>query len=400
MQAPPNRWATVLVGLLLALGFYFPTSLAETISVNLYLLSAAILLSILLALLLRKRGVLSVTAVANVAAINIIVLLCTLFSPLTAFAYGGYIPILLFSVLFCVSVRDIRLTAAARRLFDIANAINLTLALLLLVQVPVVTDFFLRYYAYGYEELVPYMLEEGKPVLTFGSHSLAGFFFYLLFYLTLQTFLRLGSKLNLLYAFCYLGLLISLSSFTALVFGAVAIVQLLMCVQWRKSALTAVAVSALVLLPAIVIVPRLDGFDNLKEDVIEVFRRQENGLLGRYSSSGGLSANLDYIVEHPFSPIGLGMSWQLWYADSGPVEYILKGSFPLLFSVYTGAFLFFRKNLISRRRALLLLSVFFAFELGYSNLQYLRTQYFLPFLVVYLNGLDTAAARLSEWRRA
>jgi hypothetical protein len=32
------------------------------------------------------------------------------------------------------------------------------------------------------------------------------------------------------------------------------------------------------------------------------------------------------------------------------------------------------------------------FEIGYSNLQYLRTQYFLPFLVVYLNWLDTEAA--------
>ena len=68
---------------------------------------------------------------------------------------------------------------------------------------------------------------------------------------------------------------------------------------------------------------------------------------------------------------------------------MLKGSFPLLFTVYAGAFLFFRKNLFSRSRAVFLFLVFLGFELGYSNLQYIRTQCFLPFLVVYLNGLDS-----------
>jgi hypothetical protein len=400
MPALPNRWATVLLALLLALGFYLPTSLAETISVKLYLMDGAMLLSILMALLLRKRGILSVLAVVNVALINVIVLACTLFSPLTEYAYGGYIPILLFSVLFCVNVKDIRLTVTTRRLFDAANAINLALAGLLLLQVPGVTDFFLKYYAYGYDELVPYMLEEGKPVLTFGSHSLAGFFFYLLFYLTLQTFISLRSKLNLLYAVCYLALLVSLQSFTALVFAAVATVQLLLCLQWRRSAVATLVSSVVLLIAAAVIVPELDGFSNFKDDLVEILQRQENGLLGRYSSSGGLSANMEYIADHPFAPIGLGMSWQLWYADSGPVEYLLKGSFPLLFTVYAGAFLFFRKNLRSRRQGLILFFVFLSFELGYSNLQYIRTQFFLPFLVVYLNGLEAQNPAEASLQRA
>ena len=77
--------------------------------------------------------------------------------------------------------------------------------------------------------------------------------------------------------------------------------------------------------------------------------------------SGGLAANLEYIADHPFSPIGLGLSRQLWYADSGPVEYFLKGSFPLLFTVYLAAYLFLRKNLKSRGQALFLFAVFLGF---------------------------------------
>jgi hypothetical protein len=95
----------------------------------------------------------------------------------------------------------------------------------------------------------------------------------------------------------------------------------------------------------------------------------------------------------------MGFSPQLWYADSGPVEYILKGSFPLLFAVYTGAFLFFRRNLRSKRRAMFVFLVFLGFELGYTNLQYIRTQCLLPFVVIYLNGLDAGNIPM-RWRNA
>lgn len=383
-----NRVATVLMAALLLLGLYFPTSIGETISVPLYLLNGAMLLSILMVLLARRGGVLGMPAVLNAGAINVILVVFTLFSGFTEFAYGGWVPIFLCSIQFCVSVRDIRLTAAMRRLFDATNAINIVLAILLLLRTPSVTQFFLEHYAYAYEELLPYMLDEGKPVLTFGSHSLAGFFFYLLFYLTFRTFAITRSKLNLLFALCYVALLTCLYSFTSLVFVTLAAAQVIGHFQWHKSVVAGLVVTAFLLVGAVVVAPRLDSLNEFKEDMVDVMNREDNGLLGRYSQGGGLSANLAYIAEHPFRPIGLGYSQQLWYADSGPVEYFLKGSFPLVFSIYVGALAFFLKNLKSRRRAIFIFGVFLGFELGYTNLQYVRTQCFLPFLLVYLNGLE------------
>jgi len=169
------------------------------------------------------------------------------------------------------------------------------------------------------------------------------------------------------------------------------VVQVVLCFQWHKSAVAGFVTSA-ILLAATAAAPHVEGLSTLQEDVSEIFHREDNGLLGRYSSVGGLSNNFEFILDHPLRPIGLGFSDDLWYADSGPVEYILKGSFPLLATVYLGAFLFFFRNLKSRSRAIFILVVFMGFEIGYSNLQYLRTQYFLPFLVVYLNWLDTEAA--------
>src|SRR5262249_45172033 len=123
-----NRLATTLMAVLLLLRLYLPTSTGQTISTGLSLFRGAILLAILLFLLFRKRGVVSVFGVVNAFAINVILLICTLISPFTEFAYGGYVPILLFSVLFCVNLRDVGLTVGIRRIFDAANALNIVLA--------------------------------------------------------------------------------------------------------------------------------------------------------------------------------------------------------------------------------------------------------------------------------
>jgi hypothetical protein len=391
--ARPNKFATALMAPLLVIGFYIPTSLAETISARLQVTSDAILFPILIALLLRRGGVLSSFALVNGLTINVILLTCTLFSPFTEIAYGGYSSFLLLSMLFCVNVKDIRLSVTARRTFEVANAINLILAALVLLQVPAVTQFIRDNYAYGYEGMVPSMLEEGKPVIIFGSHSLAGFFFYLLFYVTLQTFIANRSKLNLVFAFGYLALLIPMYSFTSLVFAGVAIVQLVLCFKAHKTAIVGLIAAAL-LVATLVVAPQL--ISDFKDGMIEVSQREGNGLLGRYSEFGGLAANFEFIANHPFRPIGLGLSWRLWNSDSGPAGYILKGSFPLLVAVYAGAFMFFRKNLRSGREALFLYLVFLSFEIGYSNFQYSRTQYFLPFLMVYLNSLERTTAAHSR----
>ena len=391
--AGPNKLATALMAPLLVIGFYIPTSLAETISVRLELMSNLILFPILIALLVRKGGVISSFALVNGLTINVILLTCTLFSPFTEIAYGSYLSFLLLSMLFCVNVRDIRLTVTARRAFDVAHAINLTLAVLVLFQVPAVTQFFRDYYAYGYEGLVPEMLEEGKPVLTFGSHSLAGFFFYLLFYVTLQTFIAKRRKLHLIFAFGYLALLIPMYSFTSLIFAGMAVVQLALCLKARKTVIVGLIAIAL-FMATVVVAPRL--ISDFKENMIEVSQREENGLLGRYSEFGGLAANFEFIASHPFRPIGLGFSWRLWYSDSGPTGYFLKGSFPLLVAVYAGVFMFFRTNLRSRREALFLYLVFLSFEVGFSNFQYSRTQFFLPFLMVYLNSLERTTSMPSR----
>jgi len=121
-----------------------------------------------------------------------------------------------------------------------------------------------------------------------------------------------------------------------------------------------------------------------------------NGLLPRYGPGGALRIPLSYLVHHPLSPIGFTTPSALVegdtaLGDSGPVEYLLRGSIPLLVLVYFGLYRFLRFNLPLRGHALFLFLVIVAFEAGFSSLVYFRTLYLLPFFVIYLRHV------VSDW---
>ena len=72
---------------------------------------------------------------------------------------------------------------------------------------------------------------------------------------------------------------------------------------------------------------------------------------------------------------------------------LLRGSLPLLLTVYGGFFLFLRFNLRDRRAALWLWCLVVLFEVAHPVLQYFRFVAFVPLLVVYLNSLASMPLR-------
>jgi hypothetical protein len=131
----------------------------------------------------------------------------------------------------------------------------------------------------------------------------------------------------------------------------------------------------------------------------DVLSLDTNGLRGRYSGQGALTSNLRYVASAPFSPVGAGFHPDLMYGDSGVIEFLLRGSVPLVLLIYTGLFVFLKSNLASRSQALFLFAVLLGFEIGFSNLLYFRTQFFVPFVVVYLNHLESMKPRNMEVER-
>lgn len=390
-RAFPSRPATALAAVLLLAGLYFPTARNQTISVELLLTAGTVLLATLTLLLVRGRGTLGGASMVASAAIVVTLLAATLFSPFTEITYGASMPYALLAVLLMVRLDDIPLTATAERLFTAVNLTNLTVGVLIVARVPEVCEFLIQHYSNHYPELVPYMLEEAKPVVTFGSHSIAGFFFYLFFYLNFEAFRAGRGRRHLPVALGYIGLLLCLNSFTAYLSAAVAAGQLVLHFQLHRSMVMALVASLALLGVGAVFALEPDWIDPLMQGLDEVMSSDSNGFVGRYSSSGALAANLDFLAAHPFSPVGMGFSNQLFYGDSGPIEHLTRGSFPLLAAIYGGFYLFLRGNLKSLRQAHFLYAAYFGFEIGYSNLNYMRTLYFLPFVVIYLNGLARRA---------
>ncbi len=375
---------------LLVIGLYFPTSLGGMISKEMQYLFSGVLFLLLAPLLLRKGGAMGGWSIPTAMAISGILFLATLASPFTSVAYGAFVPVLLFSIIYSLRLKDLRLTRIHRSLFTAAHLVNLICGAFVILQEPLALEFIGDHYAAAYPELVANMLIQQKPVLMFHSHSVAAFYFYVFFFITFRTYGAAGGRLNLLIALGYLALTCWVNSFTAYALLALAVIQLCHGLGWARTRRFGIVAGVVI----IAVVAAGSGDTNLDElwwRVGETLASPTNGLQGRYSGSGGLTSNLDYIARNPFSPIGLGYSEQLVYGDSGPVTYMIRGSVPLLIAVYGGLFLFFWKNLRSRRDALFLFLVYIGFETGYGNLEYLRTQYLLPFLVVYMNSLPDPA---------
>lgn len=405
---PPAELRTIspwLAATLLLVGLYFPSARGGVISMPLYFAHSAVILVVLAALLCRRSGMFGGVPLLLAAATHAVLLTCTLFSPLLEYAWGAGISFVLLSVLLCVRLRDLVAGRAVFRLFFLVNLVNLAAAALLTFRTPWLVDFVIENYSMGYPELVPSMLASGKPVLMFGSHSLAGFFFYAFFLLALELYRATRRRAVLLAASVpWIPLMVALNSVTSFIFAGVALAQLLATAGWTDRLAAALLSTAGVCLYA------WAGHDltaaaGLLEQLSAVMKSSENGLLGRYSAEGALAPNLSFIAQHPFSPIGLGFSDQLFFADSGPVDYLMRGSFPLLIAVYAGLFVFLRRNLWSSRHAWILFLVYLGFEVGYSNLRYPRTMLFLPFMVIFLNGAAflqaqraAGAAARAGWR--
>jgi hypothetical protein len=188
--------------------------------------------------------------------------------------------------------------------------------------------------------------------------------------------------------------MIAVTSTTGMIFGAVAIFQLVWHIgrrhRWAATPLALSAAAAGVLLVLI--------FEGVAADVAASVRAavvgdQVRGLAARYASEGLLAGNFTYLSTNPFSPIGFGFSESLFLGDSGYIVNMVRGSLPLTIMVYGGLLVFLRSNLQSPGPAIAIWLAVMAFEVGFTPLQYFRFVGFVPLILVFLNSLPPPSER-------
>lgn len=366
---------------MLVIGFFFPTSIDGIISANMVLLHYYILIFMLSALLvinkLNKRNILIVFS------INIILLLATLIQPLVnnleRISWGSYLSFLSLSLIYLISFLEIKCIPLFKNLFALINILSIFLGILIVFNYNSIELFFITHYSMGYQDLLYNMFAFDKPVSVFGSHSIASFFYYLFFYISFQTFIHTKKRFSLLLAIGNLFLIVNLKSVSAYLLLAIAAIQISLYFFKKSNFLKLIALPATAL--AIIILVY-----SPKDNLIYAFSSQNNGFIGRYSSNGALADNIHYIANNLF-PIGLWFSSELYFTDSGFVLNLLKGSIFLVIAIYLGLFILLKHNIRNKNIAHTIFGIICLFELGYPILNFTRTLYFMPFILIYMNNI-------------
>jgi len=399
-----EKYQTVVM-LLMVLGMYLPTSMGGAITWSLMAI-AYLLVVCFYSYLFWTLGLDEDQFLLFSVPIVFVLISATFFSTLYVFGIGVlwvYVPV---ALLYSLRLRSLTFGRALRALFVACNLVNIGLGACAVFHVERVNGLVMSYYSNFFPDLVPGMLEFGKPVLTFATHSLAGFFIFLFFWLNFRTYLSTRRFAFLIFAVCYFTFDLCLLSVTG--FGFALFAFAIMSVHfWRRNPRTV----ATALLAFFFLVPRIvhrlyspiENWQDLVEIVSPAFTSPGEGFLGRYGSQGNNVSNLKYIAEHPFSPTGLTTAGNLFIGDSGPVEYLIRGSVLLLFLMYVGLFQFLRRNLAGKLDMYVLFLAILVMELGFTSLTYFRLMYLLPVAVIYLNSLpkpEAAALNRFGWRGA
>lgn len=380
----------ITAGALFAL--FFPTSIQGIISPGLDRL--AILLNVALFTALILRGYIGdrlqvVTALSLVGWLSLV----TLLTPQYEFSPGVFFIFVGLALLLGTDVRRVRGRHSTAMLLAV-NLFVLVVGLGLSLNVEAANTFIKTYYSAYYPTLLTSMIDwYHKPVLTFATHSTAGFFYYLFFWLNFRTFRSTGRPVWLAWTLVTLGLGLNVRSTTSLVLMALACVQLSLYLGARlRRPVRWAFVTVAPVLALIVVLSWGGARDTLEAASDLIAGNRTRGLTARYAQTGLLAGNLRYLSESPFRPIGFNYGPEsLFYGDSGYVLVLLRGSLPLLVIVYGGYARFLRRNLIETRDAVCLLIVTAAFAVGYTPLQLFRFTAFLPFVIAYLNALEPEA---------
>lgn len=366
------------------MGIFLPTSINGTIN-PLLPLSYTIIVTLIYAYFIIRYRTINLNLVYILLGVNILILISTLFSPFSTYALGLYPSYLAVTMLFCVDFSKIQFSKVNEITFTITSVSIIIVCFLMLRDNQIVDSTITNYYSAAYQELVAFMILTNKPVFTFASHSIAGFFFFLFFFMHFQKYKLTNSRINLIISLCFIYLMAMLRSNTAYSFLIIAAITVLSHFFLHKKILFGIIVCSSLIYAGFHSEQIQEWLNFISFNFNQVTSSNTNGILGRFGESGNLVSNINYLESHPFSPIGITTSPGLTNGDSAFIEYLLRGTLLMVMLIYTGFYMFLKRNFVNRRTAITFFVIFLLFDIGYNSLTYFRTLFILPIFIVMLN---------------
>ena len=387
------RTALLIAGFLF--GFYVPSSLGGVISRDLTIVALLGTCAVLGLLVVLPSGFTPPLGVAAGLGMLAVLIVASVVSPFDEFSPGVIFIYVAIALLYMLDLRGTVSRRGVIAAFAVMNVLSVALGAAIVLGVEPVHAVLKTYYSAFYPDLVPNMLDKfaiSKPVLTFGTHSMAGFVVYVIGYLSLLAFERDGRWLGLTAAVAHLVMLALLTSTTSTILGLVLAAQIAWSILRDRPALTwFVPVFVVLIVGSAVLIAGVTLAGSLASARQAVLGDRIAGFLSRYAQNGLLTTDLRYLSVHPFRPIGFSFSNSLNLGDSGLMINLLRGSIPGMLITYGGLYAFLRQNIGDLFTARWLWVVTIAFEAGFPPLQYFRFVAALPLLVAYAHVMTSAA---------
>ena len=383
-SAGPSAWRSGGVGVRLLVGLAIVGLLVPSSSRGEILQSETASITLLIAALTMAAGVRYRIASRTQLVIGaLIVGLLVLFSAFWTeerIAWGALVPYLFFASVVSLRLDRCPESAVVRRAWLVLSAAILILGYGIAADNQLVELFVLANYAAFYEDLLRSMIHwSGKPVTVFGTHSLAATFHFLFFAVNLRLGVVFRRPVHVAAALAFVPLTYLLKSNSALLaLAMMGVTGFAFVLSTRSYPRIAVALASVLTLLALV----TTYIDAISADVVDVLEKQTSGFLIRFGEGGVLRENLAFVA----TPVGIAdLRGRIFYGDSGLVEYLTRGSLPLMVLMYFAFYRFLKMNL---RRPAYYLPFFVAvllFESGFSTLVYYRFEAILPLAVLALN---------------
>lgn len=381
-----SYYYSILFGIMIFIGIYFPSSIKGNISNELMLIQYGVVIFMYLIVLIKNKTI-NYKNIYLSLLINILILTFTIIGmnskKISMITYGAYLPIFTLSIMYIIDFKNIYYSKYIEYTFITLNIINLFFSLLIIIGNKTILEFFTNNYTIFYEDILIYAFSLFKPVLTFGSHSIASLYMFIFCVLSYISYIKLRKNIHLVATIGYFITLFFMKSNSSYVYLLLLVIIFLFNANSKNRKFLLLG-----FLIIITILISMGYLDTYIQNIESIITNKNNGFSSRYFNSDIFNANYEYIAKNFFLPIGIGYNENLYFTDNGPLIYMLRGGVVLVFSIYYGLYSFLKYNLINNKYVFYSFIILFSFEFAYNNFNFIRTFYIIPFCIVYLNYIE------------
>jgi hypothetical protein len=312
----------------------------------------------------------------------------TPFTPFSYIAYGAlcnYISITLLA--------GLRLTYLKNKLsnFEVSLWVSMLIlvptifGLLQFIDFPGIRSFSIDHYTWGWDDILEFMFLRDKPVSFFASHSLASFMFYTFSMISFGYYNATRSPWWLFLFFVTLSCLL-LNKCTSSIFLLAILLYYVVIIIMSMPYVRRILILSFIFINAVVVI-QLYGSEWVSQIVDAITNSSDSGINGRYSNGTKLFLTIQYIINNPLHPVGLGYSDYYLYTDSGYVVHAFRAGIIGMVIYYISAFKIFQPIWTSFLGKIYFISILL-FEIGYPGLYYHRLILFVPACIIIMMDIE------------